>query len=99
MPRLIDADWLIELYDGLDEYMVKVAVVKANIEDAPTIDADEIYAQGYTDAEAKFRERIVYCRECKWWRDDGCGDAFCRLIGVRFSRNRDDFCSYGERRK
>lgn len=40
--RLIDADELMELYDGCDGLSVPIAVVRQNIEDAPTIDAEPV---------------------------------------------------------
>lgn len=40
--RSIDADELMELYDGCDGLSVPIAVVRQNIEDAPTIDAEPV---------------------------------------------------------
>lgn len=40
--RLISADELTELYDGCDGLSVPIAVVRQNIEDAPTIDAEPV---------------------------------------------------------
>lgn len=40
--RLIDADELMELYDGCDGLSVPIAAVRQNIEDAPAIDSEPV---------------------------------------------------------
>lgn len=40
--RLINADELMELYDGCDGLSVPIAVVQQNIKDATTIDAEPV---------------------------------------------------------
>ena len=83
--RLIDADALMDAFNESDRDSALAEYVFNTfiklLYMSPTIDAVE----------------VVRCRDCKWWRDDGCGDAYCRLVGVGFSRNRDGFCNYGER--
>ena len=34
---------------------------------------------------------IVHCKDCKWYKDDGCFFSTAEFKG-------DDFCSYGERK-
>lgn len=58
--RLIDADELMELYDGCDGLSVPIAVVRQNIEDAPTIDAEPV-RHGYW---AHLGGDEWYCSNC-----------------------------------
>ena len=68
------------------------------IDSVPAVDPLEDIKDPITEYLNKYDiVEVVRCRDCKWWRDDGCGDAYCRLVGVGFSRNRDGFCNYGER--
>lgn len=91
MARLIDADWLMELYNmgkELEGYAavlsVPLPVVRQNIKDAPTVDAVE----------------VVRCRECKHenvYRAISDKNTWCEYWGIDPSF--DDFCSYGERKE
>ena len=85
MSRLIDADALMECYNGLEKYHVPIGVVKANINDAPTVDAVP----------------VVRCRECEHGEyDDAIEDEYCyhcRYDGFSYNKA-DHFCSDGERK-
>ena len=48
--RLINADELMELYDGCDGLSVPIAVVQQNIKDATTIDAETVRHGRWIDA-------------------------------------------------
>lgn len=48
--RLINADELMELYDGCDGLSVPIAVVQQNIKDATTIDAEPVRHGRWIDA-------------------------------------------------
>ena len=58
---------------------------------------DEVYAHAETEAEARFYDEIVRCKECKqfrrWIDTDIC---FCDITEAEMSDN--DFCSKAERR-
>lgn len=44
---------------------------------------------------------LVRCRECKYWKSltDVEGLMFCQyVIGAEFVRNKEDYCSRGERK-
>lgn len=62
--RLIDADKLMECYDGLEKYHVPVGVVKANINDMPTIDAVP----------------VVRCRDCQYYEQEQPGMVYCPAV-------------------
>ena len=88
MGVYIDRDELLELYANTDEldisnYDVKVAVIRQNILDMPTIDL----------------VRCGECKHYGFKETDRGGFPCCtNEIGVTPYRMPTDFCSYGERR-
>lgn len=86
--RLIDAEWLKELYKPYasfngKEYSVPIGAILANIDDAPSIE-------------------IIRCRECKYFNEEyGSCHAYHWDLnqGLEYPEvDADDFCSYGEER-
>ena len=86
--RLIDAEWIrniyadFEHYENRDDWTTPITNVLAVIDDAPSID-------------------IVRCKECKWF-DAGENESdswhLCtRHFGKYINFAEDDYCSYGER--
>lgn len=90
MSRLIDAEWLKELYQPYESYngkelAVPIGAILANIDDAPTIDAVS----------------VVRCRECRHkyqepWNNGVAVEGECEIW--HSATLADDFCSYGERK-
>ena len=84
--RLIDAEWLKELYQPYESYngkelAVPIGAILANIDDAPTIDAVS----------------VVRCKECRFWQKSRERAVMCCLREVpNRPMNADDYCSYGE---
>lgn len=62
--RLINADELMELYDGCNGLSVPIAVVQQNIKDATTIDAEPV-RHGYWVID-DYNTRECHCSECEW---------------------------------
>lgn len=104
--RLIDADALISVIDGLkselpgwEDYNTGIESAVYKVENAPTVDAVE----------------VVRCKDCRWAREkdyreptDTPKELICQCFkhhyipapwGARIAVSHDDFCSYGERRK
>ena len=80
--RLIDAEWLKELYQPYESYngkelAVPIGAILANIDDAPTIDAVS----------------VIRCKECRYKDMEICAMYSLVVAGVR---KYDDYCSYGE---
>ena len=46
---------------------------------------------------ATLKERVVRCRDCAGFEDDGYDETICHFAAM-VKPNKDDFCSYGERR-
>lgn len=85
MSRWIDAEWLLDLYQGLEGLDTPINAVVQNIKDAPTIDAVE----------------IVRCKECKRWTDMGEPWGECRwseVGNITLATTPDDYCSNGVRK-
>lgn len=90
MGVYIDRDELLELYantDDLDisDYDVKVAVIRQNILDMPTIDIVRC-------GECKYMRKYAL-------RSDEPTGIWCHRWSVPRLVTGDDFCSYGERKK
>lgn len=89
MARLIDADELMELYDGCDGLSVPIAVVRQNIKDAPTIDAEPVRHGHWIEVSTTKRDRIFKCSVCRNVLDfdgvnAGRGDAnYCPNCGAK----------------
>lgn len=76
--RLIDADALsVRVMDASYWDNQDEDVIWNLVQDAPTVDAVE----------------VVRCKDCDWWCDGQCRNAFAM---VSFDENH--FCSYGERK-
>lgn len=43
----------------------------------------------------EFREKLIRCRECRWWNDIGCA---VKIVDDSDKPKADDFCSFGERK-
>ena len=63
---------------------------------------DEAYAHGETEAEARFHNEIVWCKDCKYYREYGYVNGKPKFLPkCTFNSiyvNADDFCSRAERR-
>ena len=49
----------------------------------------------YRIANGKY-EKVVYCKDCKFWLDDGFGKMCCRRVGI--TRKADFYCANGKRK-
>ena len=70
------------------------------LEDLPSAqpDLEEAYICGETEAEARFHNEIVRCKNCKY-NSNTCGNYVnCDIIPQMFGRTTDNFCSRAERR-
>ena len=83
--RLINADELMELYDGCDGLSVPIAVVQQNIKDATTVDAEPVrhgrwIEKGYVCGETEYQ-----CSECKEteWRTSASRLKYCPFCGAK----------------
>lgn len=83
--RLINADELMELYDGCDGLSVPIAVVQQNIKDATTIDVAPVrhgrwIVKGYVCGETEYQ-----CSECKEteWRTSASRLKYCPFCGAK----------------
>ena len=78
--RLINADELMELYDGCDGLSVPIAVVQQNIKDATTIDAEPVRHGRWE----RTSDGAARCTECKRKMNPSqYGYAFCSLCGAK----------------
>lgn len=85
--RLIDAEKLIEEGYSLERIYQKdsstMVLEKRKVEDIPVVDAVS----------------VIRCRDCKWYKTMFCKmDKWTDLITIYIAK-KDDYCSYGERRK
>ena len=81
---------------GRDVKMVAVSEIK-NLPSAQP-DLEEAYICGETEAEARFHNEIVRCKNCKY-NSNTCGNYVnCDIIPQMFGRTADNFCSMAERR-
>jgi hypothetical protein len=55
---------------------------------------EQAYKNGFAAGLKAAEEKIVHCKECKWF---DCDDVFCKVWLKVAGSN--DFCSYGERRE
>ena len=96
MARLIDADALLAEYDRQHEG--EPGKARKLIEDAPTIDRPT-RSQFKRMAVQLGYERVVHCKDCKYWQDnnDGYPHEECRWWHGE-TPDSNDFCSYGERK-
>lgn len=79
--RLIDADELLLLYDGVDESLkVSLRVVKQNIKDIPTIEAEPKHAYVIVDEDGNMECSNCGSSNCF---DNYCGNCGAKLIGTR----------------
>ena len=94
--RLIDADDLLAEYDRQHEG--EPGKARKLIEDAPTIDRPT-RSQFKRMAVQLGYEKVVRCKDCKYWQDnnDGYPHEECRW-GRGETPDANDFCSYGERK-
>ena len=84
--RLINADELMELYDGCDGLSVPIAVVQQNIKDATTIDAEPV-RHGRWERTA---DGAALCTACKRKMNPSqYGYAFCSLCGAKMDGGED----------
>ena len=64
--RLINADELMELYDGCDGLSVPIAVVQQNIKDATTIDAEPVrHGRWEVSIDEWFGTDVYTCSKCR----------------------------------
>lgn len=79
--RLINADELMELYDGCDGLSVPIAVVQQNIKDATTIDAEPMRHGRWVDKPLikSFKHTNIPVVECS-----ACGIDFCDIINNHY---------------
>ena len=79
--RVIDADELLLLYEGVDESLkVSLRVVKQNIKDMPTIEAEPKYAYVIVDEDGNMECSNCGSSNCF---DNYCGNCGAKLIGTR----------------
>ena len=84
MPRLIDADKLIEDVRKNSESYFADDFAKEWVDKQPTVEQPE----------------IIRCRDCRYWQDNNGGYPHdeCRWNKDE-TPNEDDYCSYAERRE
>lgn len=80
--RSIDADELMELYDGCDGLSVPIAVVRQNIEDAPTIDAEPVRHGHWIKMFESYACSECYCPADKESLSDYCPDCGAKMDEV-----------------
>lgn len=86
MPRLIDADKLLDILDVMIVGHKSASDVYDVVDSMPTVDA----------------EPVVRCKDCKWcsvdrYADGNVPDYVC--INMDCGVEADGFCSWGERRE
>lgn len=88
------AKWMLE-YGGEGEERERNALRQAAEEikylSSAQPDLDEVYAHAETEAEARYHDEIVRCRECRFYKSDGCFFSTAET-------EKDGFCSWAERR-
>lgn len=81
--RLIDADALIKRLKEDWPQTSKISWAQIVAKGAPTIDA----------------EPIIYCKDCKNWKEWENGAGSCQRSGMWLGTDATDFCSFAERRE
>lgn len=80
---------IIEIVVGEANFALDGEVLKAVRNVGINVDKDKLIEA------LQLAEKLVRCRECKWWAD--AEDYDCRIHSGAFGGN--DFCSYGERKE
>ena len=83
---------------------VPMADVRKSIEEAPAVDAEEVFKHLHWVKEALEMAKqtvapVVRCRDCAYWpkaKANKKGFLICPASGMEIMAN--DFCSYGEKR-
>lgn len=82
--RLINADELMELYDGCDGLSVPIAVVQQNIKDATTIDAEPVRHGRWIPVKVPNEWDKGQCSECKSiFNSSVWGTNYCPNCGAK----------------
>lgn len=66
MPRYIDADILKDLYQPIDgkDYNVNMAIIRANIDDIPTADVQEVKHGKWEQCGKLEGKTVLKCSQC-----------------------------------
>ena len=81
--RLINADELMELYDGCDGLSVPIAVVQQNIKDATTIDAEPMRHGRWEIVIGSNGKEYMVCTCCRVSQDLTGVFSYCPNCGAK----------------
>ena len=81
--RLINADELMELYDGCDGLSVPIAVVQQNIKDATTIDAETVRHGEWEIVVGSNGKEYMVCTCCRVSQDLTGVFTYCPNCGAK----------------
>lgn len=75
------------------------AIVKPNVsyEELSSI-LRKIGAVTYLNLCMEYCDKIVKCKDCKWYHENNSGNKECMRSFIFFPKKEDDFCNYGERK-
>ena len=103
MPRLIDADALMQTIMKLESWNVPDFVYES-INNSPTVDAvPTAFHDRCMQIEIEKRlgmEEVVHCKDCKHYGNTVCGvptKGYCKKTEF-MTKNENDFCSWGEKK-